>query len=92
MTKHLHKEILKSSRLRNIFLKDKTETNTKSYKTQRNFCKKLLKTYKKPYFRTPDTKKYDRQHDNLEDHFASHTRVVKKAKRLILLKRKCHIK
>ena len=44
MTKDLHKEIIKRSRLRNIFLKDKPKTEKKNKKTHRNFCKKLLKT------------------------------------------------
>ena len=47
MTKDLHKEFMKRARLWNIFLKDKTETNKKPYKTQNNFCKKPLKTNKK---------------------------------------------
>ena len=42
MTKELHKAIMKKYRLRNKFLKDKTETNQKNFKLQRNFCKKLL--------------------------------------------------
>ena len=45
MTEELHKEIMKKSRLRNIFLKDKTETKRKDYKTQRNFCKKTSQNY-----------------------------------------------
>ena len=47
MTKELHKAIMKRSRLRNKFLKNRTEDNQKNYKHQRNFCKKLLRTTKK---------------------------------------------
>ena len=47
MTKELHKAIKKRSRLRNKFLKNKNEVNRNSYKVQRNYCKKLLKTTKK---------------------------------------------
>ena len=37
MTKGLHKAIMKSSRLRNKFLPDRTETSRIEYKKQRNF-------------------------------------------------------
>ena len=39
MTKKIYKEIMKRSRLRNIFLKDKTETNKNNHKSQRNYEK-----------------------------------------------------
>ena len=42
MSKELHKAIMKRSRLRNKFLKDRTENNQKNFKHQRSFCKKLL--------------------------------------------------
>ena len=45
-TKELHKAIMKRSRLRNKFLKDRTENNQNTFKLQRNFCKKLLRTTK----------------------------------------------
>ena len=47
ITKELHKAILKRSRLRNKFLKDRTENNIKNFKLQRNFYKKWLRTTKK---------------------------------------------
>ena len=56
MTKELHKAIVKRSRLRNQFLKDRTETNQKNFKLQRNFCKKFLRTTKK-YYSNLDIKK-----------------------------------
>ena len=41
MTKHLDQEIMKISRLRNIFLKDKTETNRKTTKLKQTFVRNL---------------------------------------------------
>ena len=46
MTNEFHKAIMKRSRLRNKILKDKTETNLKNFKLQRNFYKNLLRTAK----------------------------------------------
>ena len=57
MTKNLHKEIMKRSRLRNKYLKSKSLTDRKNYNIQRNFCKKLLRTTEKEYFNNLDTKK-----------------------------------
>ena len=57
MTKELHKAIMKRSRLRNKFLKDRTENNQINFKLQRNFCKKLLGTTKKSYYSNLDIKK-----------------------------------
>ena len=57
VTKELHKAIMKRSRLRNKFLKDRTENNQKNFKLQRNFCKKLLRTTKKLYYSNLDIKK-----------------------------------
>ena len=50
MTKDVHKAIMKRSRLINKFLTDRTENNRKNFKLQINFCKKLLRTTKKPYY------------------------------------------
>ena len=57
MTKELHKAIMKRSRLRNKFLKNKNEINRNNYNVQRNYCKKLLKTRKKQYFNNLNTSK-----------------------------------
>ena len=43
ITKGLHKTIMKRSRLRNKFLRDRTEMSRKEYKKQINFCVNLLK-------------------------------------------------
>ena len=50
MNKELHEAIMKRFRLKNRFLKDRTENNQKNFKLQRNFCKKLLRTTKKLYY------------------------------------------
>ena len=57
MTKNLHKEIMKRSRLRNKYLKFKSLTDRTKYSIQRNFCEKLLRITKKKYFNKLDTKK-----------------------------------
>ena len=57
MSKELHKAIMKRSRLRNKFLKHRTDTNEKNYSTQRNLRRRLLKNTKKSYFENLDTKK-----------------------------------
>ena len=56
MTKELRKAIMKRSRLRNTFIKDRTETNQKNFKLQRNFCKKLLRTTKMSLYSNMDIK------------------------------------
>ena len=43
MKKALSKEIMTRTRLRNKFLKDRSEENKKKYSKQRNYCVSLLK-------------------------------------------------
>ena len=50
MTKELHEAIMKGSRLKNKFLKNKNEINRDNNKVQRNYFKKLVKTTYKQYF------------------------------------------
>ena len=50
MTKELHEAIMKRSRLKNKFLKNKNEINRDNNKVQRNYFKKLVKTTYKQYF------------------------------------------
>ena len=57
MTKELHNAVIKRSRYRNKFLKDKSQTSRENYKIQRNLCKKLLRKTKKSYFESLNTKK-----------------------------------
>ena len=56
MTKELSKEIMKRSRLRNYFLRKKTEENCKLFVKQRNKCVSLLKKAKKEYYQNLDEK------------------------------------
>ena len=56
MTKELHREIMKRSRLRNNFLRTKSQEDRLKYNKQRNFCKKLLRTAQKLYFNNLDIK------------------------------------
>ena len=49
MTKKLHKAIIKRSRLKDKFLKNRTENNQKNFKHGRHFCKKLPRTTKNSY-------------------------------------------
>ena len=60
------KAIMKRSRLKSKFLKDRTENNQTKFKLQRNFCKKLLRTTKKSYYSNLDIKKLQVQ-DLLEN-------------------------
>ena len=55
MNKELHKAIMKRSRLKNKYLKNKTELNRINYKTQRNLCKKNLIKTKRSYFNNLNT-------------------------------------
>ena len=57
MNKKLSKEIMTRSRLRNKFLKTKTDANRKAYNKQRNYCVSLFRREKKSFFNNLDTKK-----------------------------------
>ena len=50
------KHFVHSCRLRNKFLKNRTENNQKNFKLKRNFCKILLRTTKKSYYSNLDLK------------------------------------
>ena len=50
MTKNIMQEILLRSRLRNKFLKTKTEESKQLYNKQRNLCVTLLRKTKRSYF------------------------------------------
>ena len=54
MTKDLHKAVMKRSRLRNKFLRDRTEMSRKEYRKRRNFCGNLLKKAKREHFANLD--------------------------------------
>ena len=57
MTKDLQNAIMKICKLRNKFLKSRNLSDRKSYTSQRNLCKKLLKTTKRTYFNNLDINK-----------------------------------
>ena len=61
------KEIMKGTKLRNKFLKDRTEENRSRYASQRNYCVSLLKKTKKEYFGNLNQKKCLRQQNILEN-------------------------
>ena len=54
MTKDLIKAIMKRSKLRNTFLKEKSDSARKAYTSQRNICVNLLRKTKKNYFANLD--------------------------------------
>ena len=56
MNKTLQKEIMKRSRLRNIFLKTKTEVDKTAYNKQRNHCASLTRKTIKDYYSNLDEK------------------------------------
>ena len=56
MTKDLHKAIMKRSRLRIKFLRDRTNISREEYKKQRNLCVSLFKKAKKDHFTNLDIK------------------------------------
>ena len=56
MTKSLRKEIMLRSRLRNKFLKTKTEESKQLYNKQRNLCVTLLRKAKRSYFSELDNR------------------------------------
>ena len=56
MTKSLRKEIMLHSRLRNKFLKTKTEESKQLYSKQQNFCVTLLHKAKRNYFADLDSR------------------------------------
>ena len=56
MTKNLSKEIMTRSRLRNKYLKNKTEENRLLYTEQSNKCVSLLRKTKINYYKNLDEK------------------------------------
>ena len=56
MTKELRKAIMERTRLKNIYLKNKTENDKKKYTSQRNRCVSLLRATKRHFFANIDEK------------------------------------
>ena len=54
MTKALRKAMMHRKKLRNRYIKSRTDENLKAFKTQRNFCVKLLRRAKSDYYRNLD--------------------------------------
>ena len=50
ITKKIRKEIMKRSRLRNIYLRDSSPVAKQAYNKQRNLCCSLIKKPKKDYY------------------------------------------
>ena len=57
ITKNIFKAIMKRSKLRNNYLKNKTDANRMLYKKQRNYCVSLLRKSKTNYYANLDAKK-----------------------------------
>ena len=56
INKILQKAIMNRSRLLNTYRKENTEANRSTYKTQRNFCVKLLRNTKKEFYNNLNVK------------------------------------
>ena len=54
MNKTLSKEIMKRTRLRNKFLKNKNDYNKREFSKQRNYCVSLVRKSKKLYYSNLD--------------------------------------
>ena len=50
MTKELRKAVMKTARLRNVYLKKRTGATKPTYNYQRNICVSLLRKWKRSYF------------------------------------------
>ena len=86
MTKELHKAIMKRYRLRNTFLKGRTENNQKNFKLQRILCKKLLRTTEKSYYSNLGIKKVTDNKTFSKKYFLFSKKGLWKVKTLTLLK------
>ena len=60
VNKELNKVVIQRSRLRNEYLKDKTNAARIAYKKQRNVCVSILRKSKKSYYENLDTKNITR--------------------------------
>ena len=50
MNKTISREIVKRTRMRNKFLREKTEANRRAYNIQRNYCTSLIRKTKRDYY------------------------------------------
>ena len=91
MTKELHNAIMKRSRYRNKFLKDKSQTSRENYKIQRNLCKKLLRKTKKLYFQSLNTKKITDNRTFWKTVVPLFTSKVSRSEKIVLTETEKHI-
>ena len=91
MTKELHNAVMKRSRYRNKFLKDKSQTTRKNYKIQQNLCKKLLRKTKKSYFESLHTKKVTDNRTFCQTVVSLFTKKALKSEKIILNETEKHI-
>ena len=56
MTKEFRKAVMKRARLRNVYLKKRTEATKAAYNYQRNICVSLLRKSKRSYFENLNVK------------------------------------
>ena len=57
MNKELSKAIMNQTRLRNIYLRKRSDENRKKYFKQRNYCVSLLRTTQRKYYSSLDEKR-----------------------------------
>ena len=91
MTEELHNAIMKRSRYRNKFLKDKSETSRENYRIQRNLCKKLLRKTKKLYFESLNTKKIKENRTFWKAVVPLFTNKTSRGEKIILTEAETHI-
>ena len=56
VTKEFQKAVMKRARLRNVYLRKRTEANKAAYNYQRNICVNLLRKSKRSYFENLNVK------------------------------------
>ena len=56
MNKELSKAIMNRTRLRNVYLRKRSDENRKKYSKQRNYCVSLLRRTKRNYYSSLDAK------------------------------------
>ena len=56
INKELSKAIMNSTRLRNVYLRKRSDENRKKYSKQRNYCVLLLRRTKRKYYSSLDEK------------------------------------
>ena len=91
MTTERHNAIMKRSRYRNKFLKDKSQRSRENYKIQRNLCNKLLRKTKKSHFGSLNTKKITDSRTFWQTVVRLFTKKASKGEKIILNEAEKHI-